>query len=859
MGGGTSWLAQRWLRQRWVAMLPLFVVVLVGVAGTVLAVDAAAQTSTAYRRYLERANVGDVVLNPSVKTTEVDAVIRDLPGVVEVTTDTFFTVTDDDGQPRALSELESDGAVALLWGSHDGRYTAMDRPVVEAGRLPTGEREVVVNQALADAEGLAIGDVVPLAFWPSVLDDGLTAAQVERMQNEVFAPIGVEQVEVVGIVTMADEVLPDDLYPRQRAILSPDIAAKYDCIPPAPASTLTLPEALAVLHPPDCASSYRYYSLALADGAAGVKPAVDEFLRRVAPLNRELLRIRDPAQSGADPPQYMPVSTESDIERRRVERAIRPTVAALGVLGLAIAVVTIGLAALAIARESRRTRPEQRQWGQLGVPSSGRTMVVLVPMLLAIGGAVALGVAAAFILDVGSLGTVRAIDPRPARAVSPFALAAAAGLAAAITVTAAALAGRSSRSASRDEPKRAARQAALCFGPPAVADGMRAATAQRGAVTVVAAGAIVSGALAAALVFAVSLTALVGTPRSYGWPWDVAAITGSGYGDLDLEGARRALDDDPAVDGWTAFGFLSDMSLDGATLTSIATLDESTIELPVVAGELPRGRREIALGVTTARERSLEVGDSVQIGGGFEPFEAEVSGLVVFPAVGPLFADRVGAGSGALLPQALVDDVAATMDLPFGAEELASFVGVDLADDASLSDEARVAEALAGLDLLGAPPYDYDEPVRPAEVSEARTSQTIPLVVAAVLAVLGALGLAVAAWSSARSRRRQLAVLRAMGFTSSQVQRSVQVQAVTTTVAALVIGVPLGVVAGRLLWRGFAGQLGVVPDPSAAWTSLGLLVVTGLTLAALAAIVPARRAAASSPGADLRGGVITGG
>ncbi len=73
-----------------------------------------------------------------------------------------------------------------------------------------------------------------------------------------------------------------------------------------------------------------------------------------------------------------------------------------------------------------------------------------------------------------------------------------------------------------------------------------------------------------------------------------------------------------------------------------------------------------------------------------------------------------------------------------------------------------------------------------------------------------------------------------------------------TTAAALVIGVPAGVVVGRLLWRAFARQLGVVPDPASAWTPIGLLVIGALALAALAAIVPARRAAASSPGADLR-------
>ena len=159
---------------------------------------------------------------------------------------------------------------------------------------------------------------------------------------------------------------------------------------------------------------------------------------------------------------------------------------------------------------------------------------------------------------------------------------------------------------------------------------------------------------------------------------------------------------------------------------------------------------------------------------------------------------------------------------------------------------------MPALDLLAAVPFEYDDPVRPAEIVDARSTQAIPLVVAAVLAVLGALGLAVAAWSSARSRRRQLAALRAMGFTSRQVRWSVQVQSVTTTAAALVVGVPAGVVIGRLLWRAFARQLGVVPDPASAWIAIGVLVLGGLTLAALAAVVPARRAAASSPGADLR-------
>ena len=45
-----------------------------------LALGSAQRTSEAFDRYLERANVGDVVVNPSVSSTEVDSIIRSLPG-----------------------------------------------------------------------------------------------------------------------------------------------------------------------------------------------------------------------------------------------------------------------------------------------------------------------------------------------------------------------------------------------------------------------------------------------------------------------------------------------------------------------------------------------------------------------------------------------------------------------------------------------------------------------------------------------------------------------------------------------------------------------------------------------------------
>ena len=214
----------------------------------------------------------------------------------------------------------------------------------------------------------------------------------------------------------------------------------------------------------------------------------------------------------------------------------------------------------------------------------------------------------------------------------------------------------------------------------------------------------------------------------------------------------------------------------------------------------------------------------MSIGGPFEAFDATVTGLVVFPTIGPMFADTVGGGNGMLVPQTMIDAIA---PVPDAAVELATFVGVDLADDADAAAEVRIQERLEELDIFGYSPLIFNGAVRPPEVIEADATRSIPVVVAASLAVVGALALGIIMWGSVRSRRRDLAVLRALGFCPRQVRWSVRIQSLAITVTAFVVGVPLGVIAGRLLWRTFAAQLGVVPDPSSAPAMIAALVTVG--------------------------------
>ena len=182
-----------------------------------------------------------------------------------------------------------------------------------------------------------------------------------------------------------------------------------------------------------------------------------------------------------------------------------------------------------------------------------------------------------------------------------------------------------------------------------------------------------------------------------------------------------------------------------------------------------------------------------------------------------------------------------------------TFVGIDLvpgADPRAVHTELR--DAILSWDTLGYPPFEYRGPVRPAEIVNVRSMRAVPLVVGGLLAASAAVGLAVSVLVSVRARRRELGILRALGFTGRQVGNSVRVQVLATMLAALVIGVPLGLAAGRVVWRLFASQLGVATEPSLPGGWIAATVLVSLLMAIVVAALPARAAARIVPAAVLR-------
>jgi ABC-type antimicrobial peptide transport system permease subunit len=140
---------------------------------------------------------------------------------------------------------------------------------------------------------------------------------------------------------------------------------------------------------------------------------------------------------------------------------------------------------------------------------------------------------------------------------------------------------------------------------------------------------------------------------------------------------------------------------------------------------------------------------------------------------------------------------------------------------------------------------------RPGEIKDYAGIRDTPLALAAVLVVLAVGTLAHTLLSSVRRRRRDLAMFKTLGCTRRQVLGVVAWQATALAAAALMAGIPVGVIAGRVAWAVFANAAGVAPQPDVPLTLILLGVPLTLLLANVIAAWPGWAAAQIRPAAVL--------
>jgi ABC-type lipoprotein release transport system permease subunit len=140
----------------------------------------------------------------------------------------------------------------------------------------------------------------------------------------------------------------------------------------------------------------------------------------------------------------------------------------------------------------------------------------------------------------------------------------------------------------------------------------------------------------------------------------------------------------------------------------------------------------------------------------------------------------------------------------------------------------------------------------PAQISNYRTMSATPALLAVGLAAGAVAALGLTLFASVRRRRRDLAVLKTIGFTKRQVAATVAWQAAVAAIIGIAAGVPLGIILGRWLWTLFARQIYAIPEPTVPIGPVILLSLGTLVLVNLVAALPGWAAARTPAALALR-------
>jgi predicted lysophospholipase L1 biosynthesis ABC-type transport system permease subunit len=278
------------------------------------------------------------------------------------------------------------------------------------------------------------------------------------------------------------------------------------------------------------------------------------------------------------------------------------------------------------------------------------------------------------------------------------------------------------------------------------------------------------------------------------------------------------------VKGIAAFSGIAtnDITVNGTDVLGLfVRADQGWVGPRIVRGRHPRAG-EIALGAKTMSQAHVHIGDMVRVDTGKR---VRVVGEAVLNSAG--IESAMSPGEGAIVNWSSIppDEAAEAAPQSF----LIRFApGADRA-----ATTARINRLYPG---------STSPALEPADVANLDDVAALPVALGVVMALLGLAAVAHALLTAVRRRRRELAVLRAVGLVGRQVRAAVAWQAITFAVLALAIGIPTGIALGRAAWSVAASQLAIVDRPEVP-VSVMLASVLGFVLAVVAiAQVPARLA-----------------
>jgi hypothetical protein len=814
-------------RHRWSGYLTL--VLLVALVGGLAmgAIAGARRTQSSYPTYLASTNPSDIglvtaVLNPAIGNGSGynPSIIRQLAHLPHVERVASFVGIDiepllPNGAPipggSYLPVSAGNGS-----GSVSGEGFTVDQNTVVQGHEPNLARadQFVTLAETAHFYHWHLGQVIPMGIYTNAETEesgfGTIRVQPARRIDE----------KLVAIVVSPTSIVEDDA----------DFSSGLGYFTPA-LTREVLP----------CCVNF-----------TGTAIKVQDPSKNLSAVEVEVTRLS--VQSSRLPLTAGPVA---EIALGKTERALRPLSLALGVFG-AIA----GLAALLIAGQylGRLLRQRSDEGDILRALGASPEMIMVDSLFgtfgaVIVGGLGAFGVAVA-LSPLAPLGPVRRVYPAPGVAIDSTVLAAG------FAVLTLGLGGVAAWLAYRGAPHRVAArvrhqstrrspvgQAATASGlPVSAATGIRfAVESGSGRSAVPVRSAILGSALAvivvvATVVFSASLDRLVSTPALYGWNWSYLLLGGGGSGDIPLHQANQLLNRDKQVAQWSG-AYFALMPVNGQAVPVLGQQPGAAVQPPVLTGHDLQGPRQIVLGAQTLAQLHERLGQSVTLSAANGlSVRLRIVGTATFPAVGLSGLQHLEMGQGALVAEQLIPPA---LRNPFndpltGPEGIFIRIRTGANPTAALQSLITISKPLSNNANFGVYPSAV---LRPAEIRNYRSMGTTPAILGASLGAGALVALGLTLLASVRRRRRDLALLKTLGFTRRQLFATVATQSTVAVAIGAVVGVPLGIVLGRSLWILFAKDIDAVASPSVPVVSIVLITLGALLLANLVAALPGRMAA----------------
>jgi hypothetical protein len=357
--------------------------------------------------------------------------------------------------------------------------------------------------------------------------------------------------------------------------------------------------------------------------------------------------------------------------------------------------------------------------------------------------------------------------------------------------------------------------------------------------------------LVTTLTFGASLDGLVSRPSLYGWNWNYALLAGfAGAEDMAAHQSATFLNRDHDIASWTG-AYVVGAKLDGQSVAMLSESPGSRVAPPLLSGHGLASSDQVVLGSATMAQLHKHVGETVTFSNGVsKPMSLVIVGTATMPAI----EDQLGMGSGALVatsdfPTSLLN----IQDAPIpGPNVFLIRTRADVRPSAAYQSLRKVNREINAIRGDGGLAGGVVKVLRPVEIVNFRAMGTTPTIFSAFLALGAIAALGITLGASVRRRRRDLALLKTLGFKQRQLASAIAWQATVAAVFGVVIGIPFGIVIGRELWILFARSIDAVPDPSIPAISIVLVGVGTLVFANIVAAIPGRIAARTSTALVLR-------